>query len=59
VIQHLPFGVDLWKTQNVYYGLLKNLLPKMQELQARGDEPAKAWVETFRALGRHLTIKIT
>jgi hypothetical protein len=59
VIQHLPFGVDLWKIQNVYYGLLKNLLPKMQELQARGDEPAKAWVEIFRALGQPLHIRVT
>jgi hypothetical protein len=30
----------------------------MQELQARGDEQAKAWVETFRALGRQLAIKL-
>jgi len=59
VIHFLPFDVDIWKIQNIYYGLLKNLYPKMQELLARGDEPAKAWVETFRALGRHLAIKIT
>ncbi|HEY7556350.1 MAG TPA: DUF3536 domain-containing protein [Candidatus Binatia bacterium] len=58
VIQFLPFGVDLWEIQNIYYGLLKNLFPKMQELQARGDEQAKAWVETFRALGRQLAIKL-
>jgi alpha-amylase/alpha-mannosidase (GH57 family) len=59
LIQHLPFGVDLWRIQNVYYGLLKNLLPKTQALQARGDESARAWVETFRALGRPLRIKVT
>jgi hypothetical protein len=30
----------------------------MQELQARGDEPAQAWVENFSPLGRQLRIKI-
>ena len=58
VIESLPFGVGIWKIQNIYYALLQTVYPKMQELQARGDEPAKAWVETFSALGRLLRIKI-
>jgi hypothetical protein len=58
VIESLPFGVDIWKIQNIYYALLQTVYPKMQELQARGDEPAQAWVENFSPLGRLLRIKI-
>ncbi len=59
VIQFLPFSVDLWKVQNIYYALLNNLLPKMRQAQARGEEAANAWVESFSALGRQLGIKVT
>ena len=59
IIQFLPFSVDLWKVQNIYYALLQNLLPKMRQAQARGDEAAKTWVDSFAALGRQLGIKLT
>jgi alpha-amylase/alpha-mannosidase (GH57 family) len=57
LLRFLPFAVDLWKVQNIYYGLLKNSLPKLW--QAPGDEVAQAWIESFSALGRQLGIKVT
>jgi alpha-amylase/alpha-mannosidase (GH57 family) len=59
VFQFLPFAVDLWRVQNIYYGLFKNLYPKMRQAESRGDDAAKAWLETFSALGRQLGIKIS
>jgi hypothetical protein len=58
VVQFLPFSVDLWKVQNIYYAMLQQLFPKMREAQARGDAAAKAWIESFSALGRQLGIKV-
>ncbi|MGH7928544.1 MAG: DUF3536 domain-containing protein, partial [Candidatus Binatia bacterium] len=59
VTQFLPFAVDLWKVQNIYYGLLKNLFPKMRQAEARGDEAVKPWIESFSDLGQQLGIKVT
>jgi alpha-amylase/alpha-mannosidase (GH57 family) len=58
VLPALPFSVDLWRVQNTYYALLQELFPKMREAEARGDAVAKAWVESFSALGRQLGIKV-
>jgi len=47
----LPFGVNLWKPQNIYDQLAaKNLL----EMKSRADEKSKAWVEKFLTLGEQL-----
>jgi alpha-amylase/alpha-mannosidase (GH57 family) len=59
VLQFLPFSVDLWKVQNIYYQLLEELLPKMRRAQARGDAAAKAWIEAFSVLGRQLNVKVS
>ena len=47
----LPFRVDLWKPQNIYFQLAASTLPKMKET---GDEKAKTWVEKFTQLGEQL-----
>ena len=47
----LPFGVDLWKPQNVYAQLSAKLL---FEIKDRGDEKSKAWTEKFLSLGEKL-----
>jgi hypothetical protein len=59
LIEKLPFSVELWTIQNVYYGLLKNILPKMRAEMERGDKSAQAWVQGFEALGRKLAVKVT
>jgi alpha-amylase/alpha-mannosidase (GH57 family) len=56
VLEFLPFRVDLWKVQNIYYGLLKN--SRLKPPQTLGDEAARAWAESFPALGRQLGIKV-
>jgi alpha-amylase/alpha-mannosidase (GH57 family) len=58
VIQFLPFAVDLWKVQNIYYSLLTNLFA-LRQSQARGDAAAAAWIESFRRLGQQLGIKVS
>ncbi len=56
LVRMLPFEVNLWKAQNVYYALLRTLYPSQVE---RPDEDARRWVEVFRGLGDKLRIAVT
>jgi hypothetical protein len=47
----LPFSVNLWKPQNIYFQLATTNLPDMK---SRGDEKSRAWTEKFRILGERL-----
>jgi alpha-amylase/alpha-mannosidase (GH57 family) len=47
----LPFGVNLWKPQNVFDQLRNKILP---EIKKRGDDKAKTWTNKFLALGEQL-----
>jgi alpha-amylase/alpha-mannosidase (GH57 family) len=58
LIRFLPFSVDLWRVQNIVYGLLRDRLPKMREAQARGDETANRWIEAITTLARQVQIKV-
>ncbi len=54
----LPFEVNLWKAQNIFYGILQTLYPRVQSEAALGDEFARNWVEQFRGLGEKLSILV-
>lgn len=49
--RQMPVRINLWKPQNTYDQLLAKVLPEMQK---RGDEKSKAWVEKFALLGEQL-----
>ena len=51
LLPQLSFGVNLWKSQNIYDQLQAKVLPEMKN---RGDEKSKAWTEKFLALGEQL-----
>ena len=51
LIQIFPFGVNLWKAQNIYDQLVAKILPEMKN---RADEKSKAWTEKFLTLGEQL-----
>jgi hypothetical protein len=59
ILPSLPFSVDLWKVQNIYYALLQDFFPNLREAAAAGDAAAGAWIEAFTALGRQLSIKVS
>jgi alpha-amylase/alpha-mannosidase (GH57 family) len=59
LIPDLPFKVDLWRIQNSYYRLLKNIYPHMRRQSKRGDEAAPAWLSSFEGLGQKLAVKVT
>ncbi|HEX9147308.1 MAG TPA: DUF3536 domain-containing protein [Candidatus Binatia bacterium] len=59
LLDDLPFSVNLWEVQNGYYQALQTVYPTMVERCGRGDEPAQAWVTSFKELGHRLGVKVT
>lgn len=58
LVGSLPFKVDLWNVQNIYYEMMKNNYPGFNSRAAGDDEAARAWVDRFRAIGRTLQINV-
>jgi alpha-amylase/alpha-mannosidase (GH57 family) len=58
LVRTLPFEVDLWRAQNVYYELLRGVYPEFLDKADQGDEEAHAWVERFIPLGEALRVRV-
>ncbi len=54
----LPFEVNLWQTQNVYYGMLQTFYPNFLKKAERGNETAQLWIDHFRNLGDKLLVHV-
>lgn len=51
----LPFQVNLWSAQNLYFRVLQSAYPQRSTM---ADESAREWVEIFRKLGEKLRIRV-
>jgi len=58
VVQELGIEVNLWKTQNLYFRLLNEVMPRQHERARDGDEGAAAWLAQFTTLGDRLGFKV-
>ncbi len=56
--ESLPFEVDLWKVQNLYYAMLQTTYPGFQKRAHKGDKAAVEWVSQFASLGQQLSIRV-
>ena len=54
----MPFEVNLWTTQNIYYETMRNLYPEFLARGEHGDETAQAWANQFRSLGQKLRVRV-
>jgi alpha-amylase/alpha-mannosidase (GH57 family) len=54
----IPFPVDLWEAQHVFYDISRNLYPRMREEMERGDTAAEAWTARFRLLSENLSVRL-
>ena len=54
----LPFPVDLWKVQNVFWDILTKTYPEFKRKAELGDRQAKGWVDDFTSLGKILFIRV-
>jgi alpha-amylase/alpha-mannosidase (GH57 family) len=57
ILSALPLELDLWKTQNTYFSISRQLNGEMRESAERGDQTAKKWVEHFNNLQDHLYVR--
>lgn len=55
IVRQLPFEVNLWKIQNVYYGLLNTIY---RERLSRDHEEARQWAALFRSLAEKMGINV-
>ena len=51
----MPFSVDCWHAQNIYYSILDKTFPEMARRQ---DPDSRRWQERFLALGEKLRIRV-
>ncbi len=54
----LPFPVDLWRVQNLYWEMLQNVYPALKERANKNQELAITWVAVFKELGNQLSIRM-
>lgn len=57
LLAKLPFDVNTWTVQNIYFELLQDTYPEMRRRAAREDA-ATRWVKVFLDLGRHLYVAV-
>jgi hypothetical protein len=58
LLAKLPFPVDLWRVQNIFYALMQSVYPQMQKLQIEGEQTAQEWLAIFADLAQQLAIKL-
>jgi hypothetical protein len=54
----VPFSVDLWILQNIYYEMLRNTYPELKKRAQQGDTAATEWVTQFVSLGQQLLVRV-
>jgi alpha-amylase/alpha-mannosidase (GH57 family) len=54
----LPFDVNLWQSQNVFYDMLHDVYPTMSERAAADDPVAEQWCRIFTTLGDQLAVAV-
>jgi hypothetical protein len=58
LLNSLSVELDLWKAQNTCFSIGKALGKEMKERVEKGEDSARAWVETYRQLCSHLHVKV-
>jgi alpha-amylase/alpha-mannosidase (GH57 family) len=58
VLQEAGLEPELWRAQNGYFRLGRQLLAPMRRRGAGGDLSAVAWMEAFSRLGAHLRVTV-
>ncbi len=54
----LPFEIDRWQVQNIYYDMVQNLYPGRRDRARIGDDDAMRWLDLFATVGDQLAVAI-
>jgi hypothetical protein len=58
LVSSLPFRVELWKVQDVFYTLCHTAYPAFRQRATQGDPQARLWIHHFHALGDLLAVRV-
>jgi len=59
ILSSLDLELDLWKSQNYYFFLTRNILPQMKIRLDKADRKAERWLALIQIVGRFLGVKST
>jgi hypothetical protein len=57
VVRLIGIEINLWKTQNIYFQMRKNIAPARKSKADAGDETAREWMLHFNRLGDYLSFR--
>lgn len=57
MLKDFLLDLDLWKSQNIYFALCKQLKDDMGNKRKEGDSVAEEWIELIKGIGRQLHVK--
>jgi alpha-amylase/alpha-mannosidase (GH57 family) len=55
LLEMLPFKMDYWRAQNIFYSMMKKSFPFMSR---RMDEASRVWTRRFLELGEKLKVRV-
>jgi hypothetical protein len=55
ILELLPFKIDTWDAQNIFYSLLQTQFPSIAR---RHDQVSRGWTEAFINLGEKLEVSV-
>ncbi|MGI5837823.1 MAG: malto-oligosyltrehalose synthase, partial [Chloroflexota bacterium] len=58
IVHMLPFEVDLWRVQNIYYEMLQTVPSTMVEGSRRHKETTQQWLDLFLSMGEKLGVRV-
>jgi alpha-amylase/alpha-mannosidase (GH57 family) len=58
LLPQLPWETNIWKVQNYFYELLREVYPGFRKRAKSEDAGARLWVEHFTALGKRLGFRM-
>ncbi len=59
VVRSIGLDINLWKTQNFCFQMLKHVAPRQQAKAATGDPAAQEWLQHFNRLADQLGFRVT
>jgi hypothetical protein len=54
----LPFRVDFWRAQNIFFELMQSIYPEKRLRAEKGEKSAGEWVACFGSLGEKLHFRV-
>ena len=58
IIDEMSLDLDLWRVQNTYFSMTRNVGDGMRKQADSGDLDAKEWVKYFDKLGHYLKVRV-